>query len=439
MKRTRDDPAIDETSRGEEKRGSDVVASYRREIQEKARLTRAEEVRLAEEMAIHRAEIRDRLLAVVLKAIDVLGLDAERRESAAERSIDDYADEIRRLRAASSECSTSTPHGLRHSILHELTGTRLNALETKLTAVVALARRQWQAMRDGQVRGDPVHVARARDVLDAIRAGFGVAAEELDHVSVLIEERRRRYSAAREALVEGNLRLVVYLANRSKFGGVEVGDLVQEGNIALMRAAETFDPSRGVAFATFACMAIRRAMHRFAESTSRPVHVPNDVRARRRLISQTARHLSDADGRSASWQSVADYLDVPLRAVVDALSVSEASVPLDHGLDDDRDSVADRFADGRCVDAAEAASDAEWDRLVERSVAELSERERSILRARFGLGDVSPATLADVGRALGVTRERARQLEARALRNLRRDTTAPQRTGRPPPSKRRSF
>jgi RNA polymerase primary sigma factor len=248
----------------------------------------------------------------------------------------------------------------------------------------------------------------------------------LERVAAEIAEKRRRIAAAKQLLVEANLRLVLYFARRMKWRGVDAVDLVQEGNIALLRAADAYDPKRGFAFGSFACTAIRRAMSRFGSAASRPVHVPSEVRARRHRVCQTERHLTTRDGVAPSWQEIADYLGVTIAVVVDALDSGEEVVSLDSSSEDGTP-ILGRLADEGAPDVAEAIEVAQADRQVRDTVARLDERDRRIIQSRFDLDESGTATLAEVGRDFGVTRERARQLESRALRELRARGAAGQR------------
>jgi RNA polymerase sigma factor (sigma-70 family) len=147
-------------------------------------------------------------------------------------------------------------------------------------------------------------------VLGDISASFGVSTEDIVLIAVSIAERRRLIQQATQRLVESNLRLVVYFAQRAQWRGADIADLVQEGNIALMKAVESFDPSHGLAFGTFATIRVCRAIHRFGATASQLVHVPANVRARRRWVRKTADYLSEKQGDVPSLDAVAEYLEV---------------------------------------------------------------------------------------------------------------------------------
>lgn len=367
----------------------DALSVYLREVERRGRMSRDEERKIAEEMAACRDEIVATVRKLVTEAADSLSIDEAMR---------------RRLRAELEDPSSER---------------KLEALQARIDAVAALARRADETLRASKTRARPADsVAGARRVLTEIARGFGVPPAVLERIAMEIAEKRRQITAAKQRLVESNLRLVLYFARKMKWHGVDTVDLVQEGNIALLRAAENFDPKRGCGFASFACTAIRRAMTRFGSAASRPIHVPIEVRSRRSQIRKAERYLTGRDGTLPSWQSVAEYLGLSMADVVDALGEREETLSLDASSEDEAP-ILDRIVDEKALDAVETIAVAQADRQVRRHVETLDARDRQVIESRFALHDMGTATLAEVGNDLGVTRERARQLEARALRQLR--------------------
>jgi RNA polymerase primary sigma factor len=366
----------------------DALALYVQDVETRRRLSRDEEKTVVAEMTEHRDDIVATLRALVLDAAETLALDP---------------DAMRRVRAELADPASER---------------KLEALAQRLQSIATIADRAGGILRLGAGSAGAEALARARRVLAEIAHGFGVAPATLARVAADIAEKHQRIAAAKHRLVEANLRLVLYFARRMKWRGVDTVDLVQEGNIALLRAADTFDPRRGSAFASFACTAIRRAMSRFGSAASRPVHIPSEVRARRQRVRQAERYLTGRDGTPPTWDAIGEYLGVPLSVVVDALDDREEALPLDASTEDDMP-ILGRLADDTTLDAAEAVEAAQADRQVRDSVAGLDVRDRTVIESRFDLDDSGGATLAELGRALGVTRERARQIEARALQQLR--------------------
>lgn len=378
---------------------TDALTLYSRDVESRTRLSREEEQKVAEEIAENRREIVSKLRVVVLEATDALGIDP------------------------------TVARRLREELADPASERKLEVLERRLDAIVAAARRAEETLRARPRERSADAARQARRLLAEILDGFGMPPAVLERIAAEISEKRRQIAAAKQLLVEANLRLVLYFARRMKWRGVDAVDLVQEGNIALLRAADAYDPTRGFAFGSFACTAIRRAMSRFGSAASRPVHVPVEVRARRNRVCQAERHLTTRDGVAPSWQEIADYLGVPMAVVVDALDSREEAVSLDSSVDDGTPILA-RLADDDAPDVAEAIEVAQADRRVRDTVAGLDERDRKVIESRFDLAESGAATLAEVGRDLGVTRERARQLEAQALRHLRARGAAGRRRGK---------
>jgi RNA polymerase primary sigma factor len=377
----------------------DALSVYQRELEKGERMSRIEEMSLAEEIATCRDDIVTALSKLILEAGDAVGLDAAT---------------IERLRAELAQPSS---------------GKKLEALHTRIEGVVSRARHASEILRKGARSHSSDAVRRARRLLAEIARGFGVSPATLERISTEMAEKQQRISAARHRLVEANLRLVLYFARKMRWRGVDTVDLVQEGNLALLRAAEAYDPRRGFTFASFACTAIRRAMTRFGSDASRPVHVPSEVRARRTRIRKAETYLTSRDGTRPSWEALAEYLDLTVADVVDALGQREEALSLDASSDEDS-SILERLVNVSAADVTELIALTESDRQVRDSVETLDTRDRRVIESRFALQDAGAATLAEIGRDLGVTRERARQLEARALRQLRTQgsTAGPRRT-----------
>jgi RNA polymerase primary sigma factor len=225
---------------------------------------------------------------------------------------------------------------------------------------------------------------------------------------------------ARRRLVECNLRLVIAIARRYTSTGVPLIDLIQEGNLGLMRAAEKFDYQRGCHFGTYATWWIRQAVSRAAGEQSRLIHLPEHVATRLRKVRRIAAQLSQENGLDPLPEQIAEACNLELDEVVDLLEVIEQPVSLDAPVDDEaRYSLADTLEDSTTPAPSETASQHLLGEELHRALALLTPRERAVITLRYGIGDGRSRTLLEVGKELGISRERVRQLEVVALMKLR--------------------
>ena len=249
---------------------------------------------------------------------------------------------------------------------------------------------------------------------EARRYPLLTAAEEIE----LAKRIERGDMVAKDRMINSNLRLVVSIAKKYQGQGLSLGDLIQEGVIGLIRAAEKFDWRRGFKFSTYATLWIRQAIQRGLHNTSRTIRMPVHIAQRERKISRVERELNVKLGREPTEEEIAQAAELPVEEVEEIRKAAQPMASLDQPVGDDGDSAFGDFLSSDRPEPQEEVVMNFRDEAVRRALDKLPERERDVVELRFGVGRAEPTPLRETGRVLGMSAERVRQLEERALRQL---------------------
>jgi len=354
--------------------------------------------------------IREKIAAELSRNMDLIYGDL-RQMGLKDEVISAFSDEIRKALAETEELRVKLGGVLKKA-------RRLGLdIERPRNAMVS---REKAGGRRGETAALLAEYSEYTEAIAKREKAVGMDCHALRKAVKTLDEGEERIREAKNALIEANLRLVISIVKKYLGRGLGFSDLIQEGNVGLMRAVDKFDYRRGYKFSTYATWWIKQAISRAIAEQSKTIRIPVHMSEAVGMMAKVMREFVQENGREPSPEEIAGRLNVSAEKVKILLRISREPISLETPVGEDEEShISDFIEDKSTLSPLDVAMQDDMKRQIEKVLDSLTERERNILKRRFGLGEEAPHTLEEVGQELDVTRERVRQIEVKAIRKLR--------------------
>ncbi|MFH2138460.1 MAG: RNA polymerase sigma factor RpoD [Candidatus Omnitrophota bacterium] len=410
----------------------DPVRMYLRQMGQIPLLSREEELKLAKEIEAAESKFRRAVLNCQVARFEVLIIANQilNKEVNVEDIIRDefrlkYSKLIRRVSTITARLRTvRKPESILETLLEfNMTTSIIEGLAKKIkekAEQISQIEKEVFRQRQKNIRGQ---IQKLQAKKAKIYKEFGMSIEEIRKTLRNIRRKENEFSLSKKSLVEANLRLVVSIAKKYTNRGLSFLDLIQEGNIGLMKAVDKFEYKRGYKFSTYATWWIRQAITRSIADQSRTIRIPVHMTETINKLIRASRFLVQEHGREPTPEELGHVMKMSVDKIRGILKIAQEPISLQTPIGEEGDThFGDFIEDKRVVSPATATAHSMLKEQMEQVMETLSEREKKVLILRFGIKDGYPRTLEEVGKVFSVTRERVRQIEAKALRKLRHPT-----------------